>query len=184
MHTSHFLPAHTRTKTCNSKLNRWFEVLHAPFLPLMHNAHRKQTANAHPFSSGYHMFAHTRYKHHDLQTEKHRNEKEKTRRGSRTLVYTLPGTSFNRRTKHKLSSLRRTKHRLSNLRRTKRRLSSLRRTKYTLSSLPRCLTRITNIQQHSRGSGNGKHVMLLPRVYIRYFRYHSQEGGHHEQIFV
>jgi len=91
----------------------------------MHNAHRKQTANAHPFSSGGTCSRTcSRSKHHDHQKEKHRNENEKTRRGSRTLVYALSGTSFNRRTKHRLSNL------------------------------PRCLTRFTNMQEHSRDSGN------------------------------
>ena len=80
---------------------------------------------------------------------KHRNENQKTR----TLVYTLPGTTFNRRTKHRLSSP------------------------------PRCLTTITHIQQHSRGSGRVEYPILLLHVYIRYFRYHPQEGGNHKQIF-
>ena len=43
------------THNDNEKLNGWFEVLHAPFLPLIHQAHRTETENAHPFSSGTHM---------------------------------------------------------------------------------------------------------------------------------
>ena len=149
-HTSHFLPAHTQTHTNdNQKLNRWFEVWYAIFLPLMHHepAHKQRTPT-HLLAAATCSFC----KHHDHQTEnssnrKHRKENKKTRRGSQTLVYTLPGTSLNRRTKHKLSSL------------------------------PRSLTTIANIHLHSRGSGIGKYPLLLPRVYICYFRYHPQNGG-------
>ena len=64
--------------------------------------------------------------HHDHQTEKQQSKYEKTQGGSQRLVYTLRGTSFTRHTKH------------------------------ILFSLPCCLTRSNHMQQHSRGTGNGK----------------------------
>jgi len=39
---------YTHTHDDNEKLNGCFEILHARVLPLMHHAHRTQTANAHP----------------------------------------------------------------------------------------------------------------------------------------
>ena len=73
--------------------------------------------------------------HHDHQ-QKQQNENGKTRGGSRSLVYTLPGTSFTRRTK------------------------------YRLSSLPRGLTRSNHMQQHPRGTANGKYLCVCIYVYI------------------
>jgi len=86
------------------------------------------THTAHKWRTPIHLLAASTCsccKHHDHQPKKHWNKNRKMRRGSRTLVYTLPCTSLNRRTKHKLSNL------------------------------PRSLTTITNIQTHSRGSGTG-----------------------------
>ena len=126
--TCHFLPEHTGTHTHNDdeELNGWFEVLNAPCLPLVHHAHSTQTANSEQpswvaFWSGSYMLNTASIL--IIEQKQKKNENEKTRGGSRSLVYTLAGTSCNRRNKHRLSGL------------------------------PRCLTRSNHIQQQTGGTG-------------------------------